>query len=53
LQERSHFDGGVDLDDSVEIPYINPQFQRTGSDDDTIASLLERLFRAKPLVPAQ
>src|ERR1035437_7901652 len=53
LQKRSHFGGGVDLDDPVEIPYINPEFQGAGGDDDTIASVLERLFRAEAFVPAQ
>jgi hypothetical protein len=53
LQKRSHFGGGVNLDDSVEIPHIDSQFQGAGGDDDTIAGILECLFGSEAFVTAK
>src|SRR5580704_19342371 len=36
-KKRSHFSGSIDLDNPVEISYIDSQFQGAGGDDHTVA----------------
>ena len=53
LQERRHGRRVVHLDDAIEVTDVDPQLQRGGRDDDTVASLGERLLRAAALVDRQ
>ncbi len=50
LQERR--DGGrrVDLDDAVQVADVDAEFEGGRGDDDAVARLRERLFRAAPFV---
>ena len=53
LQERRYGRRVVHLDDAIEVTNVDAQLQRRRGDDDTVASLGERLLRAAAFVDRQ
>jgi hypothetical protein len=53
LQEGGDRGGSVDLDDPVQVTDVDAQFQGARGDDDAVAGLGERGFRASALVEGE
>ena len=50
LQQRGNGRRGTELDDTVEVPDVDAEFQGRGRDDDAIPGFRERGLRPAPLV---